>query len=206
MSEMKKGVLMVVSGPAGSGKGTVVKALREKMPELALSVSATTRSPRPGEVDGVNYYYITREEFESRIADGEILEYTEYCGNLYGTPAEGVRRVLEEGRDIVLEIEVDGAEQIRRKFPDAVSVMLIPPDGNTLERRLRDRGTETNDVILERLARARIELGLAEKYDYIAVNYDGGVDDCAETLRAILISEHCRYGSMRSVTDSFFEM
>lgn len=204
-NEKRRGILLVISGPAGSGKGTVVKALREMMPELSLSVSATTRSPRPGEVDGVNYYFITRDEFEKKIADGEILEYTEYCGNYYGTPAEGVRLALDEGRDIVLEIEVDGAEQIRRKFPDAVTAMLIPPDGRTLEGRLRDRGTETEEVILRRMARAREEISLADKYDYIVVNHDGAVDDCAGRLRAILNAEHNRYARMTYVTDPFFE-
>lgn len=196
---------MVISGPAGSGKGTAVKLLREKMPELALSVSATTRSPRPGEIDGVHYYFITREEFERRIADGEILEYTEYVGNLYGTPAEAVRRVLDAGEDIVLEIEVDGASQIKRKFPDAVTVMLIPPDGVTLEARLRDRGTETEDVIRQRMARAREEIALSADYDYIAVSYDGAADECAADLAAILKAEHFRRSRMGYVTDSFFE-
>ena len=202
---MNKGILMVVSGPAGSGKGTAVKLLRELMPELALSVSATTRSPRPGEEDGVHYFFITREEFERRIAAGEILEYTEYCDNYYGTPAEAVRRVLESGRDMVLEIEVDGAAQIKKKFPDAVTVMLIPPDGKTLEARLRGRGTETDDVVRRRMARAREEIALSKDYDYIAVSYDGAADECAADLQAILKSEHFRQSRMTHVTDAFFE-
>ncbi len=195
---------MVISGPAGSGKGTVVKLLREKVEDLALSVSATTRQPRPGEENGVHYFFITREDFEARITEGEILEYTEYCGNLYGTPAEAVRKVLGEGRDMVLEIEVDGASQIKRKFPDAVTVMLIPPDGETLEARLRGRGTETEDVILKRLQTARSEIAKAKDYDYIAVNGDGAADDCAESLRAILTAEHSASHRMTYVTDAFF--
>lgn len=195
---------MVISGPAGSGKGTVVKLLREKIPELALSVSATTRSPRPGEEDGVHYFFITREQFESRIAEGEILEHTEYCGNLYGTPAEGVKRVIDAGEDIVLEIEVDGASQIKRKFPDAVTVMLIPPDGKTLEARLRGRGTETEDVIRQRMTRAKSEIATATDYDYVVVNPDGAADDCAEDLRAILMAEHFRQSRMTHVTAPFF--
>jgi len=202
---MSNGILMVISGPAGSGKGTAVKLLRELVPELALSVSATTRSPRPGEEDGVHYFFITREEFERRIAAGEILEYTEYCGNYYGTPAEAVRRVLESGKDMVLEIEVDGAAQIKKKFPDAVTVMLIPPDGETLEARLRGRGTETDDVVRQRMARARDEIALAKDYDYIAVSHDGRADECAADLRAILKSEHFRQSRMTYVTDAFFE-
>lgn len=195
---------MVVSGPAGSGKGTVIKLLREKDPGIALSVSATTRSPRPGEVDGVQYFFITREEFERRIADGEILEHTEYCGNLYGTPAEGVRRVLDAGGDIVLEIEVDGAGQIKKKFPDAVTVMLIPPNGETLEARLRGRGTETEEVIQKRMAKARIEIGMAPQYDYVVVNGDDAAGECADLLESILNAEHSKAERMTDVTDAFF--
>lgn len=202
---MNKGILMVISGPAGSGKGTVVKLLRELAGDLALSVSATTRSPRPGEEDGVHYYFITREEFERRIEAGEILEYTEYCGNYYGTPAEAVRQVLESGRDMVLEIEVDGAAQIKKKFPDAVTVMLIPPDGKTLEARLRGRGTETDEVIRQRMNRARDEIALADAYDFVAVNGDNAADECAADLLAILKAEHFRQSRMTYVTDAFFE-
>ena len=195
---------MVVSGPAGSGKGTVIKLLREKYPNVALSVSATTRDPRPGEVNGVHYFFIKREEFEDKIRKDEILEYTEYCGNLYGTPAQAVRDALAEGKDVILEIEVDGAGQIKKLFPDAVSVMLIPPDGATLEARLRGRGTETEDVILKRLAKARVELGLAPGYDHIVVNGDDAAADCADDLWAILKAEHTKYEYMSCVTDSFF--
>ena len=204
-SDARKGVLMVVSGPAGSGKGTVIKLLREKDPGVSLSVSATTRAPRPGEVHGVHYYYITRDEFEDKIKNGEILEYTEYCDNLYGTPAEGVRKALSEGRDIVLEIEVDGAGQIKKKFPEAVSVMLIPPDGDTLEQRLRGRGTETEEVILRRMAKARTEIGMASDYDHIVVNGDDAADACADALLAIFRAEHSKYEYMSFVTDSFFK-
>lgn len=195
---------MVISGPAGSGKGTVVKLLREMIPELALSVSATTRQPRPGEIDGVHYFFINREDFMKRICDGDILEYTEYCGNLYGTPADAVRRELEAGNDIVLEIEVDGASQIKKKFPDAVTVMLIPPDAVTLESRLRGRGTETEDVIKKRLTTARGEIAKSADYDYIAVNRDGEAGDCAEDLRAILRAEHFRQSRMTGITGAFF--
>ncbi len=200
-----KGVLMVISGPAGSGKGTAVRCLRELMPELSLSVSATTRAPRSGEEDGVHYYFISREEFERRIEAGEILEYTEYCGNLYGTPAAEVRRVLDEGRDMILEIEVDGASQVKKIFPDAVTVMLIPPDGNTLEARLRGRGTETDEVVRRRMARAREEIALSSEYDYIAVSYDGAAEECAANLQAILTAEHFRQSRMSYVTSAFFE-
>ena len=199
------GVLMVISGPAGSGKGTAVKLLRKMMPELSLSVSATTRSPRPGEKDGIHYFFITRDEFEARLAAGEILEHTEYCGNLYGTPAEGVRRVLDAGLDMVLEIEIDGASQIKRMFPDAVTVMLIPPDCGTLEARLRGRGTEPDSVIRERMQRARQEIAKSDDYDYIVVSYDGAADECAENLSSILKAEHFRRSRMAGVTGAFFD-
>lgn len=148
-----RGILFIISGPAGSGKGTVVKALRSLMPSLALSVSATTRQPRPGEAEGVSYYFKSRSVFEKMIADGEILEHTEYMGNYYGTLSSEVRRCLDEGLDLVLEIEVEGAGQIKKLYPDSVAVMLIPPDSCTLEARLRGRGTETEEVIVGRLAR-----------------------------------------------------
>ena len=202
---MRQGILMVISGPAGSGKGTAVKLLREIAPETALSVSATTRNPRPGEEDGVHYYFITREEFERRLGEGEILEHTEYCGNYYGTPAEGVRKVLAEGRDMILEIEVDGAAQIKKKFPDAVTVMLIPPDGVTLEARLRGRGTETDEVIKKRMMRAREEIALAPDYDYVVVSGDGAADACARDLYNIMTAERSKSCRMKHVTDVFFD-
>lgn len=201
----KQGILMVVSGPAGSGKGTAVRHLRELCPDMALSVSATTRAPRPGEEDGVHYYFITREEFEERLRAGEILEHTEYCGNYYGTPADAVRRVLGEGRDMILEIEVDGASQIKKKFPDAVTVMLIPPDGVTLEARLCGRGTETAEVIKKRMLRAREELAVSCDYDYVVVSENGGAERCAEELRSILVAESRRSPRMRYITDVFFD-
>jgi len=202
---MRQGILMVISGPAGSGKGTAVKLFREIAPETALSVSATTRNPRPGEEDGVHYYFITREEFERRLREGEILEHTEYCGNYYGTPAEGVRKVLAEGRDMILEIEVDGAAQIKKKFPDAVTVMLIPPDGVTLEARLRGRGTETDEVIARRMMRAREEIALASDYDYVVVSSDGAADVCAGELYSIMRAERLKSCRMKHVTDAFFD-
>lgn len=204
MTKTKKGILVIISGPAGSGKGTVVAALREMMPEIGFSVSATTRSPRPGETDGVNYYYITREKFEQMIADGEILEHTEYAGNYYGTPVAEVARCLDAGRDIILEIEVEGAAQIKKIYPDAVAVMLIPPDAATLEARLRGRGTETEEVILRRLARAREELPLAYNYDYVVVNGDDAVEECAQTVRGIIEAERNRPFRMKETVDGFF--
>lgn len=201
---MNKGLIFVVSGPAGSGKGTVVKLLREMIPTLGFSVSATTRAPRPGEVDGVNYYYISRERFGELLADGKILEHTEYCGNLYGTLKSEAERVLAEGRDIILEIEVEGALQVKKLMPDdTVTIMLIAPDKNELERRLRGRGTESDDVILTRLDRAITEIGLAEKYDYVVTNETDKSDECADKIRSIITAEHLKYPLMRETVKRY---
>ena len=204
MNTETRGMLIVISGPAGSGKGTVVKELRSMLPDLGLSVSATTRSPRPGEEDGVHYYYMSRDDFEEALSHGEILEHTVYCGNYYGTLRSEVERVLSAGHDLILEIEADGAMQVKRLFPDTITVMLIPPDGEVLEARLRGRGTETDDIILARLRRAREEIVISEKYDYIVVNHDGGVRQCAEDIAGILQSEHLRSFRMKHITPRFF--
>lgn len=197
-------MLIVISGPAGSGKGTVVKLLREMLPELGLSVSATTRSPRPGEEDGVQYYFMTRDDFEDALSRGEILEHTVYVGNYYGTPKAEVERVLSSGRDLILEIETDGAMQVKRLYPEAVTVMLLPPDAEVLEARLRGRGTEPDDVIRTRLKKAHEEIALSEKYDYIVVNENNGADKCAADIAGILAAEHHRPARMRHITENFF--
>lgn len=200
-----KGTLVVISGPSGSGKGTVVKRLREIMPEVSLSVSATTRAPREGEMDGREYYFITRDDFEDMVAQGEILEFTSYCGNYYGTPKKEAERITGEGKDLILEIEVDGASQIKRIVPDSVTIMLIPPSVSVLEARLRGRGTETEQVIANRLARAREEIKLAASYDYVVVNEDGEIDECARTIRDIIRAERSRSARMTYITDKFLE-
>ena len=187
---MRKGILFIISGPAGSGKGTVVKEIINNHKDIALSVSATTRNPRPGEENGVHYYFISKEEFESRIERGEILEYTTYCDNYYGTPLKEVKRALNHGQDIILEIEVDGAMQVKKKVRNSVAIMLTPPDGETLERRLRNRGTETEEVIKWRLARAKEEILLLPKYDYSVVNEDGKITECADLIYDIIKAEH----------------
>ncbi len=202
---MKRGLIIVISGPAGSGKGTVVKALREKMPTLGISVSATTRNPRPGEVEGVHYFFITKEEFERRIASGEILEHTYYCDNYYGTPKSELERITAEGKDIIFEIEVNGAIQVKKLFPEAVAIMLLPPSAKLLESRLRGRGTETEEVIKQRLRRARDELKLLHHYDYLVVNGENMVDDCVELIKDIITSEHSRTSRMTDFAEKFFE-
>ncbi len=203
---MKKGLIFVISGPAGSGKGTVVSLLREMIPSLGFSVSATTRAPRPGEVDGVNYYYITRDRFNELLENGEVLEHTEYCGNLYGTLKSEAERVLSEGRDIILEIEVEGALQVKKLMPEeTVTVMLIAPDKVELERRLRGRGTETDEVIFDRLNRAITEISLADRYDYVVINETGKTVECAENIRSIITAEHLKYARMRKTVDRYAE-
>ena len=187
---MNNGLMLVVSGPAGSGKGTVNAMLLERE-DFAFSVSATTRAPRPGEVDGVNYHYITREDFLSRIDSGDMLEYTEYCGNYYGSPRREAEAVQESGKNLILEIEVDGAMQIKKKFPSAVLIMLLPPSYAVQEARLRGRGTEVEEKILARLAQARNEVPLMPEYDYVVYNHDGGQIACAEDILAIIRAEKC---------------
>jgi guanylate kinase len=190
-----KGLLIVVSGPAGSGKGTVNGILLGR-DDFVYSVSATTRAPRPGEEHGVNYYYITHEEFEERIKNVEMLEYTSYCGNYYGTPKKEALEVLESGRNLILEIEVDGAMQVKKKFPDAVLIMLLPPSYAVQEERLRGRGTETEEKIRERLEQTKKEVILASEYDYVVYNYDGMAEACAEDILSIVRAE--RFASKRS--------
>ena len=185
---MKKGLLIVVSGPAGSGKGTVLKHVL-KNDEFKYSVSATTRAPRPGEINGVNYHFITKEDFIERINAGQMLEHTEYCGNYYGTPLKEAEEVLASGKHLILELEMEGAMNVKRMYPDAVLMLLIPPDYATQEARLRGRGTETEDKILARLARAREEIKLAGEYNYVIYNRDFGDKEAAMEILAIVKAE-----------------
>ncbi len=201
---MKKGLLMVVSGPAGSGKGTVNAHLL-KRDEFEYSVSATTRAPRPGEIDGVNYHFITAQDFKTRIARGEMLEYTEYCGNFYGTPLKEAEEVLASGKNLILEIEVEGARNVKAIYPDAVLIMLLPPSHAVQEQRLRSRGTETEEKILERLARAREEIRFVSDYDYVVYNYDGKDAEAAEQILAIAEAEKCSLKRNSRAAEKFLE-
>lgn len=199
-----RGLPVVISGPAGTGKGTVVKNILARSDEFSLSVSATTRDPRPGEIDGVHYSFITKEEFETAISEGKMLEHAYYCGNYYGTPKENVEQFLEKGISVILEIEVQGALNIKKLCPEAVLVLLLPPDYRTLEDRLRGRGTNTEEDIQNRLKQARIELENYEAYDYIVINQDGKSDDAALTIINIVESERCRVSRNPRIPEEFF--
>ena len=188
----EKGLLIVLSGPSGAGKSTVIAALMRLRSDIRFSVSATTRAPRPGEEDGVDYFFRTHEEFARMIDEGAFLEHAEYVGNCYGTPAGPVDERLAEGWNVLLDIEVQGAEQVIGKRPDAVSVFLAPPSLRELERRLRGRGTDTEEKILGRLETARRECALAHNYTYIVVNDDA--ETAARQLDAIITAEACRSG------------
>ncbi len=188
---MNNGIVFVISGPSGSGKGTVLKVLREIYDGFAVSVSATTRSPREGERDGVEYFFKTREEFEELIRNKEVLEYTEYNGNYYGTLKSEAERISASGKDLILEIEVDGGGQVKKLLGErCVTVMLIAPDSEEQERRLRGRGTEPEKVIARRVRRAREEMLEAPRYDYVVVNETGKTEECAENILAIIKAEH----------------
>ncbi len=187
---MKKGNLIVISGPSGVGKGTVVKALMQRHDKLRFSVSATTRAIRPGEVDGVNYYYITKERFEQMIANDELLEHARYVDNYYGTPAAPVDRLLEEGYDVILEIEVQGALQVKQRRPEAVLIFIAAPSFDELARRLRGRGDTAEDQILQRLETAHTEYSAATSYDYVVVN--DYVDEAVDEILAILTAERLK--------------
>lgn len=184
---MKKGRLIVISGPSGVGKGTVVKSLLQKHARMRLSVSATTRPIRPGEIDGVNYYFIDKEQFERMIEENRFLEHARYVSNYYGTPEEPVNRMLEEGLDVVLEIEVQGALQIKSRRPDAILIFIVAPSFEELGRRLRGRGDTAEEIVLQRLETARTEYRIAPQYDYIVVN--DIVDEAVEEILSILTAE-----------------
>lgn len=191
MNHLTRGKTFIVSGPSGVGKGTVLKELFKKR-DLYYSVSATTRDPREGEVDGVHYHFMDAEEFRTMIAEDALLEHAEYAGNYYGTPKRYVDQAMDEGRDVVLEIELQGARQVWAKRPETVRIFIGPPSWEELERRLVSRGTDSPEKIAQRLQRARIEMESAGEYDYLVINEQ--VEEAAAELDAIMRAEHCRVG------------
>lgn len=186
---MNRGRLFVISGPSGVGKSTILKELAQRQ-DFYFSVSATTRDPRPGEEDGVHYHFRTVEEFKDLIAQEALLEWAEYVGNYYGTPEKYVNEAMEQGRNVLLDIEVQGAGNVKRKRPDAVRIFIAPPSWEELERRLIERGTDSQEKIQKRLERAREEFASAGDYDYIVINDQ--VAHAAKELEAIMLAEHCR--------------
>lgn len=180
----KKGVLLVISGPSGAGKGTICNILREQI-ELGYSISITTRAPRPGEVDGVNYFFKTVEQAKEMIVNNELLEYAEVFGNYYGTPRKFVLDQLAEGKNVLLEIDIQGALQVKERYPEALLVFIAPPSMEELEKRLRGRGTDSEEVILRRLAGAEHEMSFAPQYNYTIVN--DVAEQAAEKIKELVI-------------------
>ncbi len=187
-----KGLLIVLSGPSGAGKGTICNALRELMPNLVYSVSMTTRGPRNGEVDGVNYFFRTKEEFESLLEEDAFLEHAKVYDNYYGTPKQHVMDLIDNGKSVILEIDIQGAMQVKDHYSNGVFIYIVPPSLSILSNRLRDRGTDASDVINKRLSLASSELALAHRYDYIVVN--DVLDDAVEKVASILRAESCKIG------------
>ncbi len=196
---MCKGRLIVLSGFAGSGKGTLVNHLLKTYENYIVSVSATTRTPRPGEEEGINYFFKTVEEFEQMIGEGLLLEYASYVENYYGTPAAYVDKQLAEGRNVILEIEIQGALKVKEKRPDTLLIFVTPPSIEELERRLRGRGTESEEVIRSRMRRAAEESAFMARYDYIVVN--DVVEQCAERMHAIVTAEQQKSSSQTQLID-----
>ena len=199
-----KGLLLVVSGPSGAGKGTICQEFMKTHSDCALSVSATTRAPREGEVNGVNYFFLSHEEFKKKIEDGGFLEHAVFCENYYGTPKDEVLKMIESGKNVILEIEVQGALQVRSHYPEAVFVFVIPPTLEELEKRLRGRGTEDDSVISKRLERAKAEFNFIPKYNYVLVN--DTVGDAVKRLEAIITAEKCAMTrNYESIKENFIE-
>ena len=190
VNRQNRGELIVLSGPSGVGKSTVIKNLLSNHPDIHFSVSYTTRTPREGEVDGVNYNFVPRKEFERMIADSELLEFAEYVGNYYGTSLKVIQDKLEQGTDVLLDIEVQGAAKVRQKCPEAVLIFILPPSLEELSRRLHGRNTDSSDVIAHRLEKAKEECRESANYDYIVVNDD--VNTVVQEIQSILAAEHCR--------------
>lgn len=200
---MSKGKVIIISGPAGSGKGTIVKNLLETDPAFNISVSLTTRAPRPNEVEGVSYFYVSKEEFKKRLDEGRILEHNEYCGNLYGTPRDFVEKLVSEGKFVILEIDTNGAAQIKKLLPEAVTVFVIPERKELIRERLVGRGTETAEVIEKRLLEAEAELIAARNYDYVVINATGRSEEAAKRIIDIAYLAEGSVPSMKEILETY---
>lgn len=198
-----KGKLFVVSGSSGSGKGTVLANLFKLSDKFRYSISATTRSPREGEKDGVNYFFVSREEFHKMVEQGEMLEHAEFVGNLYGTPKRFVTEQLDKGMNVILEIDVCGAMQIKEKIPEAILIFITPPSYAELKKRLHDRGTETEEVVQKRLKTALKEIQFADKYDYIIVNRTGESEKAARDILSIAEGTYVKDVEAQAVLKNF---
>jgi guanylate kinase len=190
LSKKKKGLLIVLSGPSGAGKGTICKALMEKEKDLKLSISATTRPPRSGEIEGKNYFFKTEEEFEKMIENDSFLEWAKVYDHYYGTPKDFVLKNLDEGNDVVLEIDIQGALKIKEKFPEGIFIFILPPSMEELKNRIKKRGTETEEEIIKRFKSAYEELNYVSRYNYVVIN--DSIEEAVEKIRAIIIAEKCR--------------
>lgn len=188
----QRGILVVVSGFSGAGKGTLMKELLRRYDNYALSISATTRGPREGEADGREYFFVSRERFQEMIAGGDLIEYAQYVNHYYGTPRAYVESMLEQGRDVILEIEIQGALKVKKRFPDTLLLFVTPPSAGELKRRLVGRGTETLEVINARLSRAAEEASGMEAYDYLLVNDE--IDRCVKQMHDLIQLQHLRTG------------
>ncbi|MCI8518140.1 MAG: guanylate kinase [Hungatella sp.] len=188
-----QGILVVISGFSGAGKGTLIKAMLERHHNYALSISATTRKPREGEEDGREYFFVTRERFEQMIEEGQLIEYAQYVNNYYGTPRQYVFQQMADGKDVILEIEIQGALKIKERFPEALLLFVTPPSADELKRRLVGRGTETMDVIHQRLHRAADEAEGITSYDYILINDE--IDACVEAMHQLIQAQHRKVSS-----------
>lgn len=196
-----RGVLIVISGPSGAGKGTICKALLEKHSEISLSVSATTRSPREGEVDGVNYHFLTRDDFTTRVEENDFLEYAQVYGNYYGTPKSNVKKILDSGKDVILEIDIQGALKVKEQSEEGVFIFILPPSMEELKQRIIRRGSETPESLMTRFKSAYKEINYVSKYNYAVVN--DTVDNAVEKIESILLAEKCRVDRLKeTILDS----
>lgn len=192
----KKGVLLVISGPSGAGKGTICKALLEKHKDIYLSVSATTREPRDGEVHGVNYFFTSKEDFLKKVEEGDFLEHAEVYGNYYGTPKSSVQKMLDEGRDVILEIDIQGALKVKENWEEGIFIFILPPSMEELKQRIIKRGSETPESLMTRFKSAYKEINYISKYNYAVVNDE--IDTAVAKLEAIITAEKCRVDRMKN--------